>query len=420
MIWHDPCVQPPLPAPGALDGPASGPVAAPVQRTGDDVLRVLLVEDDEGDAFLVQDLLQDAPVPVDVVHVRSLAEARPELARGCSCVLLDLGLPDASGLDAIAGVLASAGTAAVVCLTGSDDEQRGAAAVAAGAQDYLVKGTVDGALLHRAIRYAVQRRRADEQARQLVATRLRAEENARLERGLLPLPVTRDPRMSVTTRYRPGRGALLGGDFYDVVEVPDGQLLVLVGDVAGHGPDEAALGVCLRIAWRTLVLAGTPVEQLLPVVEDVLVRERRSEEVFTTAVMLAVAPDRRSARMWSAGHPDPVLLDPQPRQLPEADHGPALGLFPGGEWHPRHLDLPPAWRLLLFTDGLIEGWDGPGGERLGTTGLERVLDEVGAGDGGPSAELLDRVLERAGALNGEPLSDDVAVLLVAAATEDGA
>ena len=409
-------------AAGALDGPQGAAPSPPVPRAGEDaVLRVLLVEDDEGDAFLVQDLLQDAPVPVQVVHVRSLAQARPELARGCSCVLLDLGLPDASGLDALAGVLASAGSAAVVCLTGSDDEQRGAAAVAAGAQDYLVKGTVDGALLHRAIRYAVQRRAADEQARQLVATRLRAEENARLERGLLPLPVTTDPRVAVTTRYRPGRGALLGGDFYDVVEVADGTLHVIVGDVAGHGPDEAALGVCLRIAWRTLVLAGTPVEQLLPVVEEVLVRERRSEEVFTTAVMLAVAPDRRSARMWSAGHPDPVLLDPQPHQLPEDEHGPALGLFPGGAWHPRTLELPPSWRLMLFTDGLIEGREGGGGdpgERLGAAGLERLLAEVGEG-ARDDAEVVDLVLERASALNGEPLSDDVAVLVVAVTTGEG-
>jgi serine phosphatase RsbU (regulator of sigma subunit) len=317
-------------------------------------------------------------------------------------------------------VIAAAGDAAVVCLTGSDDARRGAAAVAAGAQDYLVKGTVDGELLHRAIRYAVERRRADEQSRQLMATRVRTQENARLERGLLPLPVVEDPRVSVTARYRPGRDALLGGDFYDVVEVADGTLLVLVGDVAGHGPDEAALGVCLRIAWRTLVLAGTPVERLLPVVEDVLVHERRSDEVFTTACMVAVAPDRRSAQLWSGGHPAPFLLGPRPLHLLPDEQGPALGLLPGGSWEPTHVDLPPAWRLLLFTDGLVEGHTGEGAERLGTEGLTPLLADtwgVPTGDvAAPAtdAERLDLLLAEVTGLNRGPLSDDVAVLVVGA------
>ena len=79
--------------------------------------------------------------------------------------------------------------AAVCVLTGRSDEHLGVAAVAEGAQDYLVKGQVDGVLLTRSLRYAVERKRADENARRLREVELRQAESARLERGLLPQPL---------------------------------------------------------------------------------------------------------------------------------------------------------------------------------------------------------------------------------------
>ncbi|MEO7981002.1 MAG: response regulator, partial [Sporichthyaceae bacterium] len=249
-------------------------------------LTVLLVEDDEGDAFLVRELLLDAGSRVDLLRARSVAEATVVLPAQVDCVLLDLGLPDASGLDALTAVLELAPSIAVLVLTGLSDEHRGIEAVAAGAQDYLVKGSIDGQLLMRAVRYAVERKRADESVRRLFASEARAAENARLERGLLPQALLRTGAVSVVARYRPGRHqSLLGGDFYDVIECPDGTVFALIGDVAGHGPDEAALGVCLRIAWRTLVLSGTDPDRILPAMDAVLVSERSTEEVFATVAM---------------------------------------------------------------------------------------------------------------------------------------
>jgi hypothetical protein len=172
-------------------------------------------------------------------------------------VLLDLGLPDAAGLDALQTILRLAPAAAVVVLTGLDDRQRGVDAVAAGAQDYLVKGEVDGLLLGRSVRYAVARKRADDAARRLFEAELRCAHNVRLERGLVPRPLLSDPDLVWVTRYRPrGGDSLLGGDFFDAVELADGTLRIVIGDVSGHGPDEAAVGVSVRIAWRSLVIAG--------------------------------------------------------------------------------------------------------------------------------------------------------------------
>src|SRR5215470_12483576 len=274
-------------------------------------VQLLLIEDDDADALLVEELLLDAAAAVTLRRARSMAEAKP-LLDGVACVLLDLGLPDTQELQELPGVRwlqEHVPEVAVVVLTGISDEYLGAAAVRAGAQDYLVKGQVDGLLLYRVIRYATERRRLEETQRELREAQLVARENARLERGLLPSPMLADSRVTVAARYRPGGGqSLLGGDFYDVVEAADGWVHALVGDVCGRGPDEAALGVCLRVAWRTLVLAGRPMDETLSAVERVLEAERQQERMFTTACVLSIAPDRESGRMYLAGHPPPLLL----------------------------------------------------------------------------------------------------------------
>jgi serine phosphatase RsbU (regulator of sigma subunit) len=373
--------------------------------------RLLLVEDDEGDAFLVRELLDESDASRDVTWVRSLAEARTAMAESSfDCVLMDLGLPDATGLDALRDVLDEAADTAVLVLTGLADEQSGTAAMAAGAQDYLVKGQVDGELLTRSIRYAVERKRADEQLRRLYASELRESENTRLERGLLPHPLTRDTRLSITTRYRSGRDGVLGGDFFDVVETADERLFILVGDVCGHGPDEAALGVALRIAWRTLVLAAVDVDGLLPTLDTVLVGERRFDEVFATLAMLVVEPSRHRGRLFLAGHPAPLLLDRTPVQLPDNLVGPALGMLPGVTWGSRIIELGPDWRLMLFSDGLVEGKIGQGSERLGVERLLEIAQAFPAYD--DTAALVDHLIARAHELHGGELTDDVAVLVV--------
>ena len=377
-------------------------------------MRVLLVEDDEGDAFLVRELLLDAGSDIELVRARSLAEAVLALPGDVDCVLLDLGLPDADGLAALRAVLEVAPSIAVLVLTGLADEHRGTEAVAGGAQDYLVKGAIDGQLLTRAIRYAVERKRADESVRRLYASEVRAAENARLERGLLPQPLVSDRGVEVHRLYRPGRHqSLLGGDFYDVVESADGTVFALIGDVAGHGPDEAALGVCLRIAWRTLVLAGADPDTILACMHDVLVSERDSDEVFATVAMLRAEPGRGTARFWLAGHPVPLVLDgTDVRPGPAEATGLALGIVDGVVWEGVEAPVPRSSTVVLFTDGLIEGYDGQGpGRRLGDDGMRRVLSRLLA-EGLSGKELADTLLGEVQERNGGDLTDDVALLLL--------
>jgi serine phosphatase RsbU (regulator of sigma subunit) len=376
-------------------------------------LRLLLVEDDPADALLVRELLEDH-LRADIVEAASLSAAAAVGGRP-DCVLLDLGLPDALGMDALTRALQLFPSSAVLVLTGLSDEHRGVEAVAAGAQDYLVKGLVDGQLLSRSIRYAIERRRAEEQSRQLYESFVREAENARLERGLLPIPLV-DDSVRVTAHYRPGRErALLGGDFYDLVQDRTGTVHALIGDVSGHGPDEAALGVCLRIAWRTLVLAGHAAPHVLSTMNELLVAERRSDEVFATVAMIDVDLDDGTGTLRLAGHPAPLLVGDGAAglttALPDDECGPALGLIDDADWPAIPITLPPTWTLLLFTDGLIEGRTGAGADRLGSEGLPRLVDELCyAGLGENLPQEIVRAVET---LNGGPLLDDTAAVLVA-------
>jgi serine phosphatase RsbU (regulator of sigma subunit) len=385
------------------------------QRTGaTPPTRVLLVEDDEGDAFLVRELLIDSAPDIYLDRVRTLQAAEARLPGEFDCVLLDLGLPDAQGMEALRLILTAAPTLAVLVLTGVADEFRGIESVSYGAQDYLVKGNIDGDLLHRAIRYAVERKRADESMRQLYASEARAAENARLERGLLPQPLVSDTGVQIVARYTPGRHqALLGGDFYDVVERADGALFLLIGDVAGHGPDEAALGVCLRIAWRTLVLAGVDPETILPAMAAVLTSERSSDEVFATVLMVRVDAQRSAARFWLAGHPWPLLIDSdRVATIPTQVTGIALGVDDTATWAATDHAIDRTDRLLLFTDGLVEGYSGVDrSARLGEDGMRELLtQQLLAGATGQA--LVEGLMADVRSKNGGELTDDVAILLV--------
>jgi serine phosphatase RsbU (regulator of sigma subunit) len=396
---------------------------AAAATTGRGQTPVLLVEDDDGDALLVQELLREVGAPVILLRARSLDQATT-MVSGATCVLLDLGLPDSQGLQGLRRLLQVEPEAAIVVLTGDANEHLGEQAVRSGAQDYLVKGEVAGQMLHRVIRYAVERRRAEEAQRELRVAQVLAQENARLERGLLPSPLLADARLSVSARcLAGGQQHLLGGDFYDVVEAADGWVHALIGDVCGRGPAEAALGVCLRVAWRTLVLAGRPADEILATLNQVLEHEREDDTMFATMCMVSVAPDRNVGWVRMAGHLPPLLVTRGGVLELQTPTSPPLGLGRVQHWPGTQVALDGSWSVLLYTDGLIEGRIGRGSERLGSEGLMDLIRAAlraapsaeGNGDtgtAGPPADdvLLDRVIEQVRELNGRDLDDDLAIL----------
>jgi serine phosphatase RsbU (regulator of sigma subunit) len=232
-----------------------------------------------------------------------------------------------------------------------------------------------------------------------------------------------DPTISVMVGYLPGGNGLLGGDFFDTVQMSDGTVLSIIGDVAGHGPDEAALGATLRTAWRTLVVTGTPPDEILERLERVLVTERASPEIFVTLCQLAVAADRDAVDVYLAGHLAPMLLtgpvgEVRCEEIVPSARGRALGIPVPGRWTGQRVAVDGPFAMLTYTDGLVESSiDGaprpaPGGgvERIGVPGLGRLVQDELDRDG--IVGVVERVLRRVRALHGGPLVDDAALLVV--------
>jgi signal transduction histidine kinase len=136
---------------------------------GNRPIKTLLVEDNPGDTRLIREMLAEAASTTFHLEFADRLQAGLERLAGgeIDVVLLDLGLPDSKGLETLNKAHAQAPAVPIVVLTGLDDEMLGVQAVKRGAQDYLVKGEVDGNLLIRTMRYAIERKQAEERERQL-------------------------------------------------------------------------------------------------------------------------------------------------------------------------------------------------------------------------------------------------------------
>src|SRR5512142_3217639 len=136
-----------------------------------ETLRVLLVEDNAVDAKLITALLRSSVPGIQCSHVTRLDQALVHLGNGRpDVVLLDLNLDDSEGYETFRRVRQATAKAAILVLSGSDDEELAITTVREGAQDYIVKGSFDGRLLLRSIRYAIERKRSEEALRQSEAT----------------------------------------------------------------------------------------------------------------------------------------------------------------------------------------------------------------------------------------------------------
>jgi serine phosphatase RsbU (regulator of sigma subunit) len=171
------------------------------------------------------------------------------------------------------------------------------------------------------------------------------------------------------------------------------------------------------VAWRSLVLAGLRGTELFAVLQRLLVGERRSEEIFTTACMVTLDPAPKAAAILSAGHPPPLLLDSGRRKAPvvrealPSSTGPALGLTAEPSWRIEQIELTGTWGLLLYTDGIIEGRIGNGAERLGVDRLAKIIEaRMAARLSG--TELLRATIAEVTELDGGTLADDIAALLI--------
>ena len=218
----------------------------------------------------------------------------------------------------------------------------------------------------------------------------------------LTTDLPRVPGMSFDALYEAGRSdALIGGDWYDAFRVPDGRIVVSVGDVAGSGLDAAATMAAIRQSLRGAAAINPDPSVMLDAADRVL--RSQAPERFVTAWVGVIDPVWATLAYAGAGHPPPLLRTCGRHVLRVDAAGLPLGLRERGQDLTRHADIVDDATLLLYTDGLVEAErDVIGGEAA----LVQALREADLG-AAPAQAIHDAVL------HGVAASDDVAMLVVA-------
>jgi PAS domain S-box-containing protein len=221
-----------------------------------------------------------------------------------------------------------------------------------------------------------------------------------LQRALLAQPTPPHPNVEVASRYLPaGTSTEIGGDWFDMVALPDGETLLVVGDVMGHGIEAAATMSEYRSLLRTLALQGrTPAEILA---EAARILPGLGVDRATTCLVTRVNPKRGTFTFANAGHMPPLLIRPDgPAMLFDLPICPPLGVITC-EYSQVTLPWPAESVLLLYTDGLVERR----GEDIEQSLAHLAELDLDASD--PLDQLLDTVLT---SLDPSSSGDDVALL----------
>jgi serine phosphatase RsbU (regulator of sigma subunit) len=252
----------------------------------------------------------------------------------------------------------------------------------------------------------VARRSAEQRMLKLEAAEERVRREMKMARHvqerLLPLPTPALPGLTLAMLSRPAQQ--IGGDIYDLIELPDGRLLIAVADVCGKGVPAALLTVAVQQGIRQY--AGPDPAAVLAGVNRLLL-ENTPEDMFVTAVCVVLDPVRGDATAAAAGHPPPLWWDDARRRLARVgSRGTLLGLQP--EWRGQTVQwqLGPGDALLLYTDGVLDAEL----DRKDRLGEERLAALMGGSPPADAQEWVDRLRQ---ALDGcAALPDDVTAVAV--------
>jgi PAS domain S-box-containing protein len=223
-----------------------------------------------------------------------------------------------------------------------------------------------------------------------------------LQRALLPDTIGQVPGATIQTVYVPGsEEASVGGDWYDLFQLPDGRIALAVGDVMGRGTRAAVVMGQARQAMRVAALDDANPPRVLQRTQQVLALAHKDNMV--TALFGIVDPSRLTFTYAAAGHPGPIVGTPtmKPRRCPTT--GLPLGVA-GHEPTIECLNLEPGTVLVLYTDGLLEVTRDP------IAGEAALLMAVQAELTAPSSDSAYAIVQNV--LDGHSAQDDIAVLLL--------
>ncbi|HEY4760325.1 MAG TPA: SpoIIE family protein phosphatase [Thermoguttaceae bacterium] len=371
-------------------------------------VRILLVEDDPDDVYVMRNLLGDRwGGPFELVNVELLSAAIERCQEEkFDVVLLDLGLPDSSGLETFFSIYAHAGDVPIVVLTGLSDERAAVKAVQAGAQDYLVKGQLTDRLLVRSLRYAIERNRRHHAEEALRDTSEEFRMAGEIQQRLYPSRAPKLEGFELAGALYPAKAT--AGDYFDYIPMLDDCLGIVLGDVSSHGMGPALVMSETRACLRTLAQGYSDVGEILTRANRVLAAES-SELHFVTLAMVRLDPHRRTMAYASAGqrgyllHPgmNVTVLDSTslPLGIREDTVVPSSPVY----------NLQSGDLLAFFTDGVVEA-ESPGRVRFG---FSRALEAIRSERHKSAKEIIDSLYaEISGFCRNQPQRDDITIVMV--------
>jgi sigma-B regulation protein RsbU (phosphoserine phosphatase) len=235
-----------------------------------------------------------------------------------------------------------------------------------------------------------------------------------LHRSLLPAALPTVPGVELAARYVTGSGNV-GGDWYDVFILPDGNLGIVVGDVAGSGLSAAVIMGRMRSALRAYVLeTGDPATALRKLDRKMQYFE---QDAMATVLYGVYAPESGELTISSAGHLPPVLAVPGERAaLVSIQPDLPIGVADDRSRQCTVVRIPPGGMLCCYTDGLVERRDKPLDEGMASLAVtvSNLMENFSAGDGVSPALLAENVCAAVmrALVGNTPAADDVAVLVL--------
>jgi len=371
-------------------------------------VRILLVEDDPDDVWVMRSLLGDRwDGPFELVHTELLATGVTRCTHETfDVILLDLALPDSHGLETFISMYAHAGGVPIVVLSGYDDEVTAMKAVQTGAQDYLVKGQVNDHVLVRSIRYAIERRRRDraEEALRDTSEEFRAAQE--IQQRLFPKEAPEIEGFDIAGAAYPAKAT--AGDYFDYIPMLDQCWGIVVGDVSGHGMGPGLLMSETRACLRTLSQAHSDVGDILTRANHVLAVDT-GDVLFITLAMARIDPRTRTLIYASSGQQGYLLHEGNATSVLESTSPPlgidATMIVPSAP----PLSLQSGEIVTFFTDGVFEA-ESPGLVRFGA---QRALEVIRSERDRPAAEIVEALYQEIiGFSRYRPQRDDITAVII--------
>ena len=311
-------------------------------------IKILLIEDSESDAGLIQAHLSRSKSQPVVHHEEMLADGIDWLKHDAiDIVLLDLNLPDSDGLNTFTDLYREFPATPVVILAGQAHEEMAITAISLGAQDYLSKSKIDADSLSRSIRYAIERGRRQRAEKELSVA-------AEIQMGLLPQMMPELPGFELAGRCDPAEW--VGGDYFDFFQAPDDRTLwIAVGDVCGHGTGAALFMADLRAVIRTLAntLPDANLGDIFGRANRLLQNDLRAGG-FVSAFLARLNVETREVTYATAGHPGYRISAEGSVEILSSEDDPPIGVNENHLYSSNKLVFNPGDVLTVFTDGIWE------------------------------------------------------------------